>query len=160
MKSGSADLQGFIRGEWNSQYPVWNIQKPPGGTPGNSWWRCAARFFISWPDFRPKNVIIHTRFQTRSLKSIPVFRPGLKAEIMLSLLRLEHKQKSSSKPFRIRIFLFLSYSFGIETINRFIHSGSSLENNTRFQTKMDKVYTHFQTKTARKPYPMGRHIPI
>ena len=27
--------------------------------------------------FRPKNVIFHTRFQTRSLKSIPVFRPGL-----------------------------------------------------------------------------------
>jgi len=27
--------------------------------------------------FRPKNVIFHTRFQTRPLKSIPVFRPGL-----------------------------------------------------------------------------------
>ena len=49
----------------------------PGGTPGNSWWGCAARFFKSWPDFRPKNVIFHTRFQTRPLKSIPVFRPGL-----------------------------------------------------------------------------------
>ena len=41
---------------------------------------------------------------------------------MLSLLRLERKQKNSSNPFRIRIFLFLSYSFGIETINTFIHS--------------------------------------
>ena len=29
---------------------------------------------------------------------------------------LERKQKDSSNPFRIRIFLFLSYSFGIETI--------------------------------------------
>ena len=29
------------------------------------------------PYFRPKNVIFHTRFQTRPLKSIPVFRPGL-----------------------------------------------------------------------------------
>ena len=35
--------------------------------------------------FQTKNVIFHTRFQTRPLKSIPVFRPGLKAEIMLSL---------------------------------------------------------------------------
>ena len=41
---------------------------------------------------------------------------------MLSLLRLERKQKNYSNLFRIRIFLFLSYSFGIETINTFIHS--------------------------------------
>ena len=25
---------------------------------------------------------------------------------------------------------------------------------------MDKVYTRFQSKSAQKPYPMGRHIPI
>ena len=46
-----------------------------GGTPGNSWWGCAARFFKSWPYFRPKTCRfphlfsdktskIHTRFQT------------------------------------------------------------------------------------------------
>ena len=69
-----------------------------------------------------KNVILHTRFQTRTLKSIPIFRPGLEAEIMLSLLRLERKQKNYSNPFRIIIFFFFSYSFGIETINTFIHS--------------------------------------
>ena len=45
------------------------------------------------------------------------------------------------------MFLFL-YSFGIETINTFIHSRSSLENHTRFQTK-----------TAQKRYPLERHIP-
>ena len=53
------------------------------------------------------------------------------------------------------MFLFLSYSFGIETVNTFIHSGSSLENHTRFQTKIGKVCTRFQTKTAQEPYPMG-----
>ena len=37
---------------------------------------------------------------------------------MLSLLRLERKQTESSNPFRIRIFLFLSYSSGIKTINK------------------------------------------
>ena len=36
---------------------------------------------------------------------------------MLSLRRLEDKQKKISNLFRIRIILFLSYSFGIETIN-------------------------------------------
>ena len=40
---------------------------------------------------------------------------------MMSLLRLERKQKNYSNPSRIRIFLFLSYSFGIETVNTFIH---------------------------------------
>ena len=119
-----------------------------------------ARFFKYWPYFGPKNVIFHTCFQTLPLKSIPVFRSGLYAEIMLSLLRLQRKQKSSSKRFRIRTFLFLSYSFGIETINTFIHSRSSLKNHTRFQTKMGKVYTRFQTKTAQKPYLTGRHISI
>ena len=135
---------------------------PRGGTPGNSWWGCAARFSKSWPYFRPKNVIFHTCFQTRPLTSIPVFRPGLQAQIMLSLLRLERQQKNALNPFRIGTFLFLSYSFGIELINMFIHSRSSLENHTRFQTKMTNVYTYtrFQTKTAQKPYPMGEHIPI
>ena len=54
--------------------------------------------------------------------STPVFRPGPWAEIMSLLLRLQRKQKNSSNPFRIRIFLFLSYSFGIETLNAFIYS--------------------------------------
>ena len=70
---------------------------------------------------------------------------------MLSLLSLEGKQKNSSISFE-----FISHSFGIETINMFIHSRSSLENHIRFQTKMGKVYTRFQTKAAQKPYPKGR----
>ena len=59
---------------------------------------------------------------------------------MSSLRRLGRKQKNSSNPFRIRIFLFLSYvySFGIDTINTFMHPRSSFENHTWFQTKMGK----------------------
>ena len=49
------------------------------------------------------------------------------------------------------VFLFRSYSFGIETINTFIRSRSSLENHTRFQTKKGKVYTRFQTKRPKNP---------
>ena len=41
--------------------------------------------------FQTKNVLFHTRFQIRPLKSIPVFRPVLQAEIMSSLLRIERK---------------------------------------------------------------------
>ena len=43
-------------------------------------------------------------------------------------------------------------------MNTFIQSRSSLETHTQFQTKMGKVYTHFQTKTAQKPYLLGRHM--
>lgn len=48
-----------------------------GGTPRDSWWRCAARVFKSRPYFRPKHAIFHTHFQTWPLKFIPVFRPEL-----------------------------------------------------------------------------------
>ena len=44
----------------------------------------------------------------------------------------------NGNPFRIRIFLLLSYSFGIETLNtQFPRKPYP----ARFQTKMDKVYT-------------------
>ena len=82
---------------------------------------------------------------------------------MLSLLILELKQMNSSNPFRVRIVFFLSYLFGIETINTFIHSvvtSKTIPDSLRFQTKMGKVHTRFQTKTAQNPYPMRRHIPI
>ena len=101
-----------------------------------------------------KYVILQTCFQTRPPKSIPVFRPVLWAPDLAFRQKLRHhyldsvcKQKNSSNAFQIRIFLLLSYSFGIETINMFIHSHSTLENHTRFQTNMGKVYTCFQTKT-------------
>ena len=76
---------------------------------------------------------------------------------MSSLLRLEGRQKSSSNPFRIRIFLFLSYSIRIETINTFIHSDPvvSLENHTRFQTKMGKYLYLFSGQKGAKTLPDG-----
>ena len=36
-----------------------------------------------------------------------------------------------------------------------MHSRSSLENPTRFQTKMGEMYTRFQTKTAQKNISFG-----
>ena len=75
---------------------------------------------------------------------------------MLELLRLECKQKISLNAFRNCIVLFLSHSFGIETINKFIRfRRSSLEIHTRFQTKMCRVFTRFQTKKGPKAIPFG-----
>ena len=125
-----------------------------GVTTGISWWGCAARFFKSWPDFRPKNVIFHTRFQNRPLKSIPVFRPGFKAEIMLSLLRLERKEDNYSSPFRIRIFLFLSYS-GIKTISTFIHSVVPLKTILDSRPQWAKCTPVFRPKRRKNPTRWG-----
>ena len=84
-----------------------------------------------------KYVILLTCFQTRPPKSIPVFRPVLWARDLAFRQKLRHhyldsvcKQKNSSNAFQVRIFLLLSYSFGIETISTFIHSHSTLENHT------------------------------
>ena len=82
---------------------------------------------------------IHTRFQT-----CPLGR-----NYVIITYRLKRKQKNASNSFRIRRFLFL-FLFGIETINTFIHSRSSLKNHTWFQTKMGKVY-------PTRPHPMGQH---
>ena len=57
-------------------------------------------------------------------------------------------------------YFSFSFSFGAEKTNTFIRSRGSLENHTRFKTIMVKIYTRFQSKTAQKPYPLGRHIPI
>ena len=64
--------------------------------------------------------------------------------------------KSWPYPLRIRILLFLKYSFW-NWNNKYVHthSRSSIENDTRFQNKMGKMYTRFQTKTANKYISFG-----
>ena len=128
---------------WPQEFTPEGTENGPraGCTPGNSWWGCAVRFS---PHFRPK-----------MLSSTPVFRPGLWAEIMLSLLRLERKQKNSSNPFGICIFLFLSYSFGIETINTFIHSRSSLKNHNDSRPKWTKCIPVFRPNRRKNPTRWG-----
>ena len=68
---------------------------------------------------------------------------------MLSLLRLERKQKNYSNPFRIRIFLFLSYSFGIEAINTFIHSVVPYKTKPDSRLKWAKCLPVFRPNSAK-----------
>ena len=111
-----------------------------------------------------------TRFQTWPLKSIPVFRPEgdhktqhkhwNETEIMSSLLRLKLQQKHFLKSIPdSHITLSFLFIWNSEATNTLTHHRSSFVNHARFQTKMSKVYTLFQTKTEKKPYPMGRHMP-
>ena len=147
LKSGPLDLKGLCH--------------RPGGTAGNSWWVYAAR---SNPDpiSEKKNVIFHTRFQTWSLKSIPwkrVTKRNItclhKTEIMSSLLRLKPPQNDLFNTIS-NSHITLSFLFiWIETTNKLIHNRSSFVNHTRFPTKMGKIYTRFQTKTAQNLYPFG-----
>ena len=62
----------------------------------------------------------------------------------------------TNKEYYGMLWYFLEWS--IEKITTFIRSRGSLENHTRFQTKMGKVYTYVQTKKVQKPYALERHI--
>ena len=118
-----------------------------------------------------KNVNFHTRFQTWPLKPMPVFRPGSGHETQHHMFTYKRNYviiaeiKTATKRFLKLHFEFAYYTsflshFGIETTNTLIHNRSTFVNHTRFQTKMGKVYTRFQTKTAQKPYPLGRQISL
>ena len=78
--------------------------------------------------------------------------------VLLPLLRAQTKKLFS--PFRILIFLFLSFSAcGIETINTFIFSPSSLKNHSRFQTKTAQwggTYIHTYTVSHLESYTINR----
>ena len=85
------------------------VKRPGGGILlENSWWGRAARFFKSWPHFRPKNVIFHTTFQTRPLKSIPVFRPGFRQNLCYHYIDYSANKKLFKFISNLHIFDLLS----------------------------------------------------
>ena len=110
------------------------------------------------PDFKPKWA-----------KCIPVFRPKQRKNptpVSYTHLRahetgrnyvciLSADKNNSPNSFRIRIFLFLSYLFGIKTINTFIHSGSSLETIPDFRPKWAKCIPVFRPKQRKNPTRWG-----
>ena len=85
---------------------------------------------------------IHTRFQTWPL--------GRNYVCILSA-----DKNNSPNSFRIRIFLFLSYSFGIKTINTFIHSRSSLETIPDSRPEWAKCIPVFRPKQRKNPTRWG-----
>ena len=104
---------------------------------------------------------ILTLFQTKkcnlshpfSNQTSKIHNPFLDLAFFRQKLCYYYLDKSANKKLfksisNLHISLSFVYSFGIETMNKSTHSGSSVENHTRYQTKMGKVYTRFQTKTA------------
>ena len=98
----------------------------------------------------------NTRFQTRTLKSIPVSDLAFRQKLCHGSLDQSIK-KNLFKCISNSYISIFSFSFEIDTKNTFIRSNCSLENHTRFQRK---IYTRFQSKKVQKPYPLGRHIAI
>ena len=104
---------------------------------------------------------IHTFYQTRRSQKL-CYHYLLSSNCKyLQYLQLERQQKKDR--FRIRILLFLSYSLEIETTNTFMPLPYSLENHTRIQTKMGKVYSPFIPKRRKNhtlwggTYPQGKY---
>ena len=121
----------------------------------------AACFLKSSPNFRPKNVIFHTRFQTRPLKSMPVFRPGLLigTNYVIITWPLERKQKIIQIHFEFACFLFLSYSFGNEMLNTFTHSVVPSKTIPDARPKMAKCIPIFRPKRCKNPTRWGGTYP-
>ena len=114
--SKTAEGVSFSRGV---SQKILKICDKPDGTPGNSWWGMYRPVLQILTLFQTKNVIFYTRLQSWPLRNCHHSAYIRKPKIFL-------------KP--LWIWLFLSYSFGIETINTFIHR-SFLENPKRFQTE-------------------------
>ena len=130
----------------------------PGGTPGNYWWGCAALFSKSSPYFRPKNVIFSEFPRGLCIKTRLSAQPLIwKWFFILMQIKLVFTRKVVLSV-SLWKWGFLELESGL--LKRWIHSytpTSSLENCTIFQTQMGKFHSLFQTKTAPKPYPLGRH---
>ena len=131
------------------------------GTPGNSWWGSATRFFKSSPDFRPKKCNFPHPFSDKTSKIHTRFQiwPLGRNYVMITQIRAQTKKLFT--PFRIRIFLFLSYSFGVETINTFIHSVVPSKTIPDFRPNAQRVYP-FSDQNGAKTIPDegGTHTPI
>ena len=126
------------------------IPKGIGGTPRNSWWGCAARFSKSWPYFRPKNVIFHTRFLTWPLKSIPIFRPagGQKNATLPQgpeemCLSLEHQNPSKTSD-RVIVSLHILYTANQETEGS--QDRLTIQNTEREETNLGPIFESLKLK--------------
>ena len=87
---------------------------------------------------------IHTRFQTWPLGRNYVIITQIRAQT-----------KNYSNPFRIRIFLFLAYSFGVETINTFILSVVPSKTTPDSRPKWAKRIPPFSDQNGAKTLPYG-----
>ena len=127
------------------------------GTPGNSWWGSATRFFKSSPDFRPKKCNFPHPFSDKTSKIHTRFQiwPLGRNYVMITQIRAQTKKlfKSISNS-HISLSFLLIWNWN----DKYVHTlRSSLENNTRFQTKCAKGIPVFRPKRSKNHAWWGRH---
>ena len=99
---------------------------------------------------------ILTRFRTKKGNFPNPFSDlALRQKLCYHYVAVGAQTKNYSNPFQIRIFLFLSYSIGTETINTFIHSvvPSKIIPNSR--PKWAKCIPVFRPKRRKNPTRWG-----
>ena len=100
--------------------------------------------------FQTKKCYFPTRFQTWSL-----------GKLFVVITYIRPQTKNSSNAIRSRIFLFRSYSFGIETINTLILSLVPLKTIPDFRPKWTKCIPVFGPKRPKNPTRWGSsYVPI
>ena len=128
-----------------------------GGTHNIFGWGCAARSWKPLPQFRPKYTISHTLFQTLPWKCIPYFRPCDVWQIRQLSIDLRRTGVRDA-PNDVRVFFFAINVYGTHVTLKTVSQTRRNIHPTSDQN--GKIYTLFQTRNARKWYPLGRHIPI
>ena len=147
-----------------------------GATSRKIGWWCAAHFLKPLPYFRTKSVIFPTLFQTWSKMWYPI------SDL------LKNQFPRSDQCWRQCLYAFLSrvqnctklycygtYMVGVNIRREMVLSPNDEEvassknipnsrpectNHTLLHTKMIQIDTLFQTKMAKKSYPLAPHIPI
>ena len=110
--------------------------------------------------YRPVPQIL-TRFQTKKCNFPHPFSDlAFTQKLCYHYLPVRAQTKNYSNPFRIRIFLFLAYSFGIETINTFIHSVVPSKTIPDSRPKWAKCIPVFRPKRRKNPTLWDRELPI
>ena len=137
----SQDFRRYLRQKYSTpcSFRFW-------GNPGNSWWVCAPGFRNPNPILAPPKFYfphpfsdlaskIHARFQTSQAEIIERQQKGFLNPIGNSHITLQFRIQLELKR---QIRSYTPFSF--------------LEDHTRFQIKVGKAYTRFQTETAQKTY--------
>ena len=95
---------------------------------------------------------ILTRFQTKKRNFPHPFSDlAFRHKLCYHYVAVRAQTKNSSNPFQIRIFLFLSYSFGIKTINTFINSVVPSKTIPDSRPKWAKCIPVFRPKRRKNP---------
>ena len=104
-------------------------------------------------------MIFHTPFQTWLSKCIPYFRPCDVWQIRQLSIDLR-RTGFRDAPDDVRVFFFAINVHGSTRYSKKWYPRPNRRNIHPISDQNSKIYTLFQTRNARKWYPLGRHIPI